>query len=288
MDALERRFTPWLDAVSEVVRRPCNEFPHGLLLCLLGQTFDQPVGWNSVGPDGQFDVAFHGVAPDWPPADLMADFVDHVHEHPLMRWQLVTGDLSAMTIGRVPDEMVTRRGREVVHDFLEPYGYEEQLSITCTARHDRVRAFVVGRTGDDFPDEDLSLARRLQPLLALVARQTDVLAQGSCHASDCADLTGRELATLQLLDEGLTAAAIGHRLGISPRTVHKHLENVYRKLGVRDRLLASRAAHEAGLLDPVSGPADGAAAPPAAPGHPHRRAPGPTAPGPGPAARRRG
>ena len=279
MDALERRFTPWLDAVSELVRRPCSEFPHGPLLCLLGQTFDQPVGWNSVGPDGQFAVAFHGAAPDWPPAELLADFTGHVREHPLMQWHLVTGDPSAMTIGRVPDQMVTRRGREVVHDFLKPYGYEEQLSLTCSAQPDRVRAFVLGRTGGDFPDEDLSLARRLQPLLALVARQTDVLARGSCHPSDCAGLTGRELATLQLLDEGLTAAAIGHRLGISPRTVHKHLENVYRKLGVRDRLLASRAAHEAGLL---SGPADGEAAPPAAPGHPHRRGPGPTAPGPGP------
>ena len=137
MDALERRFIPWLDAVSELVRRPCNEFPHSLLLCLLGQTFDQPVGWNSVGRDGQFAVEFHGAAPDWPPADLMTDFTGHVRAHPLMQWHRATGDPAAMTIGRVPDEMVTRRGREVVHDFLEPYGYEEQLSLTCSAQPGR-------------------------------------------------------------------------------------------------------------------------------------------------------
>jgi len=288
VDALERRFTPWLDAVVELVRRPGGEFPHGPLMCLLGATFEGAVGWNCVGPGGQFGVAFHGAAPDWPPPELMADFMRHVHEHPLLRWQLFTGAASAMTIGRVPDEMLSSRSREVVQDFLEPYGYEQQLSLTCTARPDRVRAFVMARTGDDFPDEDLALALRVQPLLALLARQTDVLARGTCHASDCADLTGRELATLQLLDEGLTAAAIGRRLGISPRTVHKHLENVYRKLGVRDRLMASRIAHEAGLLDPVSAPGGREAPPQATGGFPPRRAPDPAEAGPDPASQRTG
>jgi DNA-binding NarL/FixJ family response regulator len=47
---------------------------------------------------------------------------------------------------------------------------------------------------------------------------------------------------------GLTAEGIARRLGTSPRTVHKHLEHVYRKLGVTDRLGAFRAAQAAGLL----------------------------------------
>ena len=41
-----------------------------------------------------------------------------------------------------------------------------------------------------------------------------------------ARLTGRELTGLSLLADGLTAVAIGRRLVISPRTVHKHLEHV--------------------------------------------------------------
>jgi DNA-binding NarL/FixJ family response regulator len=49
-------------------------------------------------------------------------------------------------------------------------------------------------------------------------------------------LTARERAVLALLSEGMTAVAIAHRLAISPRTVHKHLENIYAKLGVTDRL----------------------------------------------------
>ena len=52
------------------------------------------------------------------------------------------------------------------------------------------------------------------------------------------ELTARELGVVLLLGEGMTAVAIAHRLGISPRTVHKHLENIYAKLGVSDRLSA--------------------------------------------------
>ena len=49
-------------------------------------------------------------------------------------------------------------------------------------------------------------------------------------------LTARERGVIMLLGDGMTAVAIAHRLCISPRTVHKHLENIYAKLGVRDRL----------------------------------------------------
>ena len=61
-------------------------------------------------------------------------------------------------------------------------------------------------------------------------------------------LTGRELAVLRLLGEGHTASAIAHRLGASPRTVNKHLEHIYRKLQVNDRLTAVRTAQQLGLL----------------------------------------
>jgi DNA-binding NarL/FixJ family response regulator len=61
-------------------------------------------------------------------------------------------------------------------------------------------------------------------------------------------VTGRERAVLTLLVGGLTANAIAHRLGTSPRTVHKHLENLYRKLGASDRLTAVLRAQRLGLL----------------------------------------
>jgi DNA-binding NarL/FixJ family response regulator len=55
---------------------------------------------------------------------------------------------------------------------------------------------------------------------------------------EAAGLTAREVHILELLAAGLTADAIGRHCGISPRTVGKHLENIYAKLGCHDRLTA--------------------------------------------------
>ncbi|WP_345712365.1 helix-turn-helix transcriptional regulator, partial [Kineococcus glutinatus] len=63
----------------------------------------------------------------------------------------------------------------------------------------------------------------------------------------------RQHAVLCYLSQGLTAAAIAHRLGISPRTVHKHLENLYRALGAADRLDAVLRAQGMGLLPVLQG-----------------------------------
>jgi len=61
-------------------------------------------------------------------------------------------------------------------------------------------------------------------------------------------LTERELTVLAVLAEGLTAHAIARELGISPRTVHRHLQHLYRKLGTTDRLATVLRAKSLGLL----------------------------------------
>ena len=57
-------------------------------------------------------------------------------------------------------------------------------------------------------------------------------------------LTPRERRVLDLLADGLTAQAIANRLAISPRTVHRHLGHLYRKLGAYDRLSAVLRAQQ--------------------------------------------
>lgn len=116
---------------------------------------------------------------------------------------------------------------------------------------------LVYRAGTDFTDDHLAMAERAQPLLAAVERQRQLLqewrralgAAGSPdqRAADCA-LTPRETSVLLLLTDALTADAIGRRLGISARTVHKHVENIYRKLGTRDRVGTVLRAQRLGLV----------------------------------------
>ncbi|MER6267455.1 LuxR C-terminal-related transcriptional regulator [Streptomyces sp900105755] len=122
---------------------------------------------------------------------------------------------------------------------------------------------LVYRSGADFTDDHLRIAERAQPVLAAVEQQRRLLEQwrrssapaGAAEesAAECA-LTPRELTVLLLLTEALTADAIGRRLGISARTVHKHVENIYRKLGTRDRLGTVLHAQRLGLV-PAPGPA---------------------------------
>ena len=58
-------------------------------------------------------------------------------------------------------------------------------------------------------------------------------------------LTPREADVLLWIARGKSNLEIGASLAISPRTVKKHLEHVYRKLGVKSRLAAAVRAGQA-------------------------------------------
>lgn len=67
------------------------------------------------------------------------------------------------------------------------------------------------------------------------------------HRPDLVEaLSARELACLRLVADGLTNDAIAGSLGLSPRTVERHLSNAYAKLGVSGK--AARAAAVAEVL----------------------------------------
>ena len=61
-------------------------------------------------------------------------------------------------------------------------------------------------------------------------------------------LTPREVEVLGLVAEGLTNPQVAQTLFLSPRTVQRHLNSVYRKLGVSSRAAATRLALEHDLL----------------------------------------
>lgn len=62
------------------------------------------------------------------------------------------------------------------------------------------------------------------------------------------DLSKRELEIVRLFAQGLAEISIAERLFISPATVHNHITNIYRKLGLQgsqhpDRLLVTWAVN---------------------------------------------
>jgi LuxR family maltose regulon positive regulatory protein len=61
-------------------------------------------------------------------------------------------------------------------------------------------------------------------------------------------LTRRETEILPLLAEGLNNNEIADRLCIAPVTVKKHLQNIFKKLGAKNRLEALKKSHEIGVV----------------------------------------
>ena len=56
--------------------------------------------------------------------------------------------------------------------------------------------------------------------------------------------TKRQLDVIRCLDAGMSTYEIAEALNISKRTVDKHLENIYTKLDVNNRLSALRRFHK--------------------------------------------
>jgi DNA-binding transcriptional LysR family regulator/DNA-binding CsgD family transcriptional regulator len=108
-------------------------------------------------------------------------------------------------------------------------------------------------------DDDRRLVREFLTVATAVAERHLSLVPGAVRAGGSArpvevveevvePLTARERDVLTLVASGLTAQAIGHSRGITTSTVRKHLQNIYRKLGASDRLVAVDRARRTGVL----------------------------------------
>jgi DNA-binding CsgD family transcriptional regulator len=109
-----------------------------------------------------------------------------------------------------------------------------------------------------FSDAELSLWKVAREPLAVLWALADRMAPPECHGDGPHQpvvgepMTPREIEVLELLADGLLARSIATQLELSPRTVHRHLANIYRKLGVHDRMIAVNLARERGLIGPAA------------------------------------
>lgn len=190
---------------------------------------------------------------------------------------LVTTELDVTTPGAARREHALDGAPSVLRawqtsaarEMLSAYLGRPHLADVPLARTDAEQRLAVIARPTTFSGEERAMLRLLEHPLAALDTHLGVLERLRGAASVPAEagpaavpaggtaplgLTRRELEVLTMLAEGLLAETIAARLSVSPRTVHKHLGSVYRKLDCHDRLLAVRRALGLGLLPSIPAP----------------------------------
>lgn len=185
-------------------------------------------------------------------ADNIACLDQHIFEHPQVLHLGLGG-------GRATHPMSDALSR---HDFLHTAlyaaycrhsGLEYAVAVPLFMDGRTLVSIVLNRRGVDFSARDCERLELLRPHLAFLYRQACAAAAPLSVASGAsktvppaplqadplpADLTPRECEVIRWLSCGKTDAEIAALLAISPRTVQKHLEHIYVKLGVETRTAA--------------------------------------------------
>ena len=146
--------------------------------------------------------------------------------------------------------------REVYDCVYRPIKIDHFMAITVAASRERRAVLLLDRDTREFTDDERALGQLLIPPLArlyrsirarerLAARVRELehvlreLPRRHAAPDGAAELTAREVEVLEHVAAGRTDREIAALLYVSVRTVQKHLEHVYEKLGVRTRTAAA-------------------------------------------------
>ncbi|MGH3898851.1 MAG: response regulator transcription factor [Pseudonocardiaceae bacterium] len=170
--------------------------------------------------------------------------------------RLMPGRSAAMTDFA---DLPTLRRLALYTDYYQSRGANDQLFCVVQPGNQQGTALAFNRTRRGFSHRDrvvvelatphlAQAAVRRQRLAALTAavrslgRHTEQVEQALPLLST---LTARERDVVELLVGGVGDREIACSLAISQRTVHKHLERIYRKLGLGNRTSLIAATHRA-------------------------------------------
>ncbi|HEU5297499.1 MAG TPA: LuxR C-terminal-related transcriptional regulator [Burkholderiaceae bacterium] len=173
-------------------------------------------------------------------------FDRHFSEHPLV---LVHGVHKHAHVHRISDSMSSQafQGSPLYADYYRRIGIDCVLAMPIYQSDGWLVSWVLNRRGRDFSERDAALLDQVRAPLARFFRSTDWMSRlaPSTHGaaqvpvlSARAPLTAREREVLQWVAAGKTDRDVAAIVGMSVRTVHKHLQHVYAKLGVETRTAA--------------------------------------------------
>ena len=156
-----------------------------------------------------------------------AAFDRHFHQHPLVRFHGYEGGQHAQ---RISDSVPFAAFREsaLYNEYYRRVRIDHAIALPIYVRDGLLVSFVLNRTRRDFTDRERALLDLLRPHLAKLYLKTRL-----------PGLSAREAQVLRWVAAGKSDAQVGAILGISSRTVQKHLQHAYEKLGVESRTAAA-------------------------------------------------
>ena len=169
----------------------------------------------------------------------VAAFAAYAHEHPLVNHYRETGDGRPLMIS----DFLSRQSFHRLSLYGESFRHipvEYQIAFGMPGLGRDIIGIALNRAASDFTEDDRDLLSVLRfPLMTALQRahQRQRVRDGlaAMTSAPLTDLTDREVHVLRLAALGRTNHAIAHALDVSPRTVAKHLEHIYRKLDVTSR-----------------------------------------------------
>jgi DNA-binding CsgD family transcriptional regulator len=133
---------------------------------------------------------------------------------------------------------------------LDAMGVDQLLGVSMGRTAETVHLLLLGRRGRDFPAAAVAEMDRVaeSSLSAADLSAFESAPAGTVDRGRQVGLTPREREVLTALGTGRTAYAISALVGCSERTVHRHLQSIYRKLGTHDRQVTVVRARELHLI----------------------------------------
>jgi DNA-binding CsgD family transcriptional regulator len=176
----------------------------------------------------------------------------------LCLWRKESEEMASTINFSMPDVFMTSRLERVWYEcaarrFILDWFCSRYLSELPVAANPQGFTLVLVGTAEQLDDRALARLQDIRRYLEVLEQhRTREPTEAKPPSTKAPPLTTREIEVLEMLADGHPARRIARQLGVSERTIHKHLSNLYAKLGVHDRLLAVRNAESLGLIRPTT------------------------------------
>jgi DNA-binding CsgD family transcriptional regulator len=212
-----------------------------------------PADWislNDLGPEPGSTAVL--VEPPFPPS-AHATFARYAFENPLVARYRRTGDGGAYRFSDVvtAEEL---HATSLYREFYAKIELRHQIALVLPHDHNRILAIALSRRDHDFSDAERDLLDTARPFLIQAyrnaieytrlttqldhrshERRLPLAEPALAEALSARHITRRQAEVLSWVATGRSNRAVAELLGLSQRTVHKHLEACFQKLDVHSR-----------------------------------------------------